>query len=177
MVRRLTPFLLHQARLRWSPAMQSVTTQEDLVQDVWLSALPKLATFDVRGDRATPALTRWLGRILINRLNDLFKSLARRLQHGKIFASTTLLRTIPNLSLHGIEQAIREEASGKAARALDRLEPLDRSIVIRHLFDGMTFEQIARKDERSRDSVAKRYQRALKKLEDTLGAGFLDGCQ
>ena len=62
---------------------------------------------------------------------------------------------------------IREQIE-KLQHELERLEPLEREIVVSHLWGGLTFVQIGKLVDRSSSSVHRYYQAALIKLRQAL---------
>src|SRR5262245_6482251 len=70
-VERFTPLLLAQASHRLGPELRRLTDPEDLVQDVWVRVLPRLAGLKPRDGRMTPVVLRFASSTLLNRLNSL----------------------------------------------------------------------------------------------------------
>jgi len=71
MVERFTPWLLVQARYRLGGRLKHLCDPEDLVNDVWAVAFPRLRGLDARDGRYTPVLVRFLSTTLLHRLEDL----------------------------------------------------------------------------------------------------------
>ena len=122
---------------------------EDLVQDVFVSALRRL-----RGLRTTEAFRGWLAAIARNRAIDYF----REARHAEPLEEAAL----PN----------------RAAPAHDAFELLDvirrlpeayRETLILRLVEGMTGPEIARQTGLTPDSVRVNLCRGMKMLRDSLG--------
>ncbi len=150
--------------------LDSDADAQDAVQEAWLNAFTRLASF--RGDAR---LTTWLTRIALNVALDL-----RRRRHA----------TEP-LDLHAVESldpdempmpfpAPEREAPESAAqraemralleRAIDRLPPLYRSVFMLRAVQEMSVEDAARALGVSADVVKTRFLRARALLRDALGA-------
>jgi RNA polymerase sigma-70 factor (ECF subfamily) len=65
--------------------------------------------------------------------------------------------------------AARRERAVQVAEALDRLPVHYREVVVLRHLEGLKFEEIARRMERSVDSVKKLWARSLAQLRDQLG--------
>jgi RNA polymerase sigma-70 factor (ECF subfamily) len=126
---------------------------EDLVQDVFLSAMKQL-----RGLRTAAAFRGWLGAIARRRAIDYFRE-ARR--HAPLDQQT---------------QQERGSAVGapEAFAALDAIRSLPeayRETMILRLVEGMTGPEIAQRTGLTPDSVRVNLCRGMKILRDLMGAG------
>lgn len=76
LIERFSPVLLAQARFR----MQHVrgAEPEDVVQETWVQALPKLRDLTPRDHRWTPVVLKFLTVILLRTVNDLMRRNLRR---------------------------------------------------------------------------------------------------
>jgi RNA polymerase sigma-70 factor (ECF subfamily) len=125
---------------------------EDLVQDVFLSAMKQL-----RGLRTAAAFRGWLGAIARNRAIDYFRG-ARNL---------TLLD----------EQELRGHGSSgtpEAFAALDAIRSLPeayRETLILRLVEGMTGPEIAQRTGLTPESVRVNLCRGMKMLRESMGVG------
>ena len=73
-IHRFTPVLLVSARWHLSRHRRGICDAEDLVQEVWAIALPRLAELEPREERYTPVLLKFLSSTLLN----LYRGLIRR---------------------------------------------------------------------------------------------------
>ena len=73
-----SPLLLAQARWRLGANHARTCDPEDLVQEAWLVALPRLRELRPRDGRATPVLLRFLATTILNRVNNLARDALRR---------------------------------------------------------------------------------------------------
>ena len=72
-VRRFTPVLLAQAAYRIDTGLRHLYDPEDLVHDVWTTALPKLSDLPVQEKGFTRLLVKFLSTILLYRFNNLVR--------------------------------------------------------------------------------------------------------
>ena len=140
---------------------------EDLVQDAWLAALPRLPDLPARDQRYTPVLMRFLSTALLNRSNTL---LQKHLQ-GKPLresperrrcrsSSTTRRRPSPG-------RCARRPAR-RCARCSTNLPAQDRDIVVLRGIEQNRNETVAKLLKLKPNTVAVRYRRALERLRKKL---------
>src|SRR5262245_7043472 len=135
-VKRFSPLLLAQAEFRLGQRLRRLCEPEDLVNEVWAIALPRLADLSSREGRRTPVLIRFLATTLLNRVNDLVKveitgPRGRRQAVGPARrADTDLFAKLPADSSGVVTSAVRRERNGAIAKALKELEPQDREIIM-----------------------------------------------
>ena len=124
---------------------------EDLVQDVFISAMKQL-----RGLRTAAAFRGWLGAIARNRAIDYYRESRER---------------APLEEISGREPAVRE-TSQDAFLVLDRIRSLPeayRETLILRLVEGMTGPEIAQRTGLTPDSVRVNLCRGTKMLRELLG--------
>jgi RNA polymerase sigma-70 factor (ECF subfamily) len=127
---------------------------EDLVQDVFLSAMKQL-----RGLRTAAALRGWLGAIARNRAVDYFRG-------AHIDASLDEVHSI------GCRPAQTADAESHAAlEAIRSLPQAYREILLMRLVEGMTGPEIARQTGLTPDSVRVNLCRGMKLLRAALEGG------
>jgi RNA polymerase sigma-70 factor (ECF subfamily) len=165
------------ARARMGRLMQGRVDPSDLVQEAFLTAHRDFAAF--RG--ATEAeLVAWLKQILVTRLADQIRRhvkakardvrLESRLADEVDQSSQALARAVPaHHNSTPSKQAVERERAVLLAEALKELPAhYEEVIVLRHL-EGLSFADVARRMERTVDSVEKLWVRALARLRRTLG--------
>jgi RNA polymerase sigma-70 factor (ECF subfamily) len=169
-------YLLLLARMQIGRRLQGKVDAADLVQETLLAAHRDLAQF--RG--ATEAeLVGWLRRILAANLVDLVRRycgaqrrdvrLERRLADEVDQSSRDIGLVLMTKDSSPSQRAVRREQAVLLADALKSLpEDYDEVIVLHHL-QGLNFPEVARRMERSVDSVKKLWIRALARLRDALG--------
>jgi len=131
---------------------------EDLVQATFLAAIERAAKFD-----STRALRPWLVGILVRQAG-----LARR--HGA--RTSELESSLAAADAEPGDAVADREFAEVLARALERLTPADREVLVPLLLDEKRAVQIARELEKRPDTVHMRIHRGLARLRKLLPAGF-----
>lgn len=173
LVERLTPLLLAQARVRIGKQLRVVIDAQDLVQEVWSIALPRMASLREREDLDASMMVAFLARILIYRCNDL----VRKHIVGKpraAGASQGMLAGLPVQQSGAVTRAVRRETQDAVRDAIDRLEDLDREIVVMRGIERHPVGQIAAVVGLTENAVSQRYGRALAKLKGLLPRDLAD---
>jgi RNA polymerase sigma-70 factor (ECF subfamily) len=129
---------------------------QDATQDVFVAAMKQIDT--LRDRQNTKA---WLYRIAHNRCMDLLRRKKRTERFG--------LRSAGGSDYHedtydfGISRALQV--------ALNTLWPSERALVYNRAVDEMDYAELALIYGTKAETLRKRYERARKKLEETLGGG------
>jgi RNA polymerase sigma-70 factor (ECF subfamily) len=179
-------FMRHRARLRrmvqlrLHPRLQGRVDPSDVLQEAYLEAWRRLKEFLRK--RPMP-LFLWLRRITGQRLVDQtrfhLRSKLRSVRHEVRLSAEDL----PEASSLSVAAELVERAAGPSERAmeaetrlqvlaaLERMDPVDREIlVLRHLED-LTNAEAARSLGIGESASSKRYFRALKRLKGVLSRG------
>ncbi|MGQ0636480.1 MAG: sigma-70 family RNA polymerase sigma factor [Planctomycetaceae bacterium] len=170
-------YLTLMARLEIGRRLQGKADPTDVVQDAFLEAARCFHQF--RGT-TEPELSAWLRQILATRLSHL----VRRFYGTKVrdVRLEQALRDELDHSSRAFEggfvarqsspsaQASRRELGVLLADALEVLPPDYREVIVLRHLEGLTFPEVARRMERSLDSVEKLWARALSRLKRALGA-------
>lgn len=174
LVDRFSPLLLVQARYRMQGPMRRHVDPHDLVQDVWLRALPRLGDFTSRGGRFTPALLAYLGTLLRNRARDLVsKHVAGKpvrlegVASGSRTADDPLARTFDEMT-GVVTRFARQEGSDRVLLSLEELDPQDREVVVLRAVEQRRNHEVAALLGEKPNTVAVRYKRALERLRALL---------
>ena len=166
------------ARVRMGRQLQGRVDPSDLVQEAFLAAHRDFSAF--RGTTEAE-LVSWLRQILVARLADLIRRhvkakardirLERRLAEELDQSSQALEQALPARYSSPSQQAAQRERAVLLAEALKEL-PTDYEevIVLRHL-EGLSFAEVARRMDRTVNSVEKLWVRALTRLRRALGGG------
>jgi len=173
-VARFSPLLLAQARYRLGPVLRPHYDPEDLVQDTWLAAMPRIAALAAPHERYAPALVRFLTTILVNRVRKLAhrclrgEPLERTVVHwGRDDSSSPLLR-IADPSGGVLQRVMLDEAGEQLLARLDQLSKRDREIIILRGIEQLANETVAMLLHLTPQAVSMRYQRALERLKRLL---------
>jgi RNA polymerase sigma-70 factor (ECF subfamily) len=163
------------ARLQVGRRLQGKVDATDLVQETFLEAHRDFRQF--RG-HTEPQLIAWLRRILATNLANLVRryqgtrrrdlNLERELTFELDQSWQALDRGLVAQQSSPSHQAARREQAVLLADALERLpEDYREAIVLRQL-EGLSFPEVARRMDRSEDSVKKLWARGLARLRRSL---------
>lgn len=165
-VTRLSPLVLAHARYRLGRLAQQ-HDPHDLVQDAWLTTLPRLRDLTPRDGRLTPVLLKFLSTAVLNRVRNLFYDQARR---GDVQSASQVFADRSG----AVTNAIRAERVAAVQATLDELEPADREVVLLRGVEQVSAPAAAVLLGISVDAVHKRYQRALLRLRARLPGSVFD---
>jgi len=176
---RFYPLLHFQATHRLGPSAGRINP-EDVVQDTWLKFLERRHDFEASGSRSTPYVVKYLSTINLNRANELLSKAAKRQkkeqQAGPGDRSDDQARPLDEYSA-GVTgpgtRAVRNESVARVLAALEELDGSDREILLLCIIEQLSHENVARLLNTSRNNVATRKLRALKKLREKLGPGSI----
>jgi len=176
LVQRLTPLLLAQASYRLGSRLRRHVDAEDLVNDVWLRALPHLRAAAAPAGRLTPPLMRFLAAILLRRVRDLYeKHIA-----GKPAVHPSPPRDMPSLDTiaheHSgvITKAMRGERTSLVSAAIAGLEDIDRTVLLLRGIEQRDNEEVAELLGLEPGTASARYRRALQRLRRELPESVFD---
>jgi len=128
-VARLSPLLRAQAHFRLGPLLRQRLEPEDVVAEAWIIALPRLGEFAPESGRATPRLLAFLGRTIVNKVNDHLKRCLRRGELPTQGASQDQekhgLMDVPADVSGVVTQAVRKERSTVVEESLRELPERD----------------------------------------------------
>ena len=176
MIDRVTPILLMQARHRLGPNLRDHYDLEDLVQEVWAIALPKLSTLADRDEFDTEQLLAFLGRILLFRVSNMVQKhitgKPRRDRAGSDQSSP--LQRLPDEQSGVITRAVKAERSTALHQAMDSLNERDRALIVSRGLERHPVKEIATVLGISENNVSVAYKRALDKLRALLPGSILE---
>jgi RNA polymerase sigma-70 factor, ECF subfamily len=173
LVERLTPALLVQAEHRVGGALRRFVDPADVVNDVWLAALPKLADFRPPRSRATAALLGFLGVILLRRVRDLyekhFADKPAQIEAAAGASSTADPMAALSADTTGVvTRATRGERRETLRAAIAELDDVDRAVVVLRAIEGRPMEEVTKATGLGANHVSVRLRRALEKLRRLL---------
>jgi len=167
-IERYSPLLLAQARLRLGPRLQRHHDPDDVVQETWAIALPKLASIVDRDGVPADVLLAFLGRILLYRVNNL----VQKFVVGKSLATSSQQRTalaaLPAHQSGVVTKIARGEITSAVGDALATLDDGDRELIVARGLEHNPVQQIATVLGVTPNVVSVRYRRALEKLRAAL---------
>jgi len=182
LVEKLAPLLLANARYRLGTVLGELYDPEDIVHDVWVVALPKLPELPSRDGRYTPVLLRFLATTLLYRVNNLVEKhirgkprrAGRGASDGPSSSAGDPVARLAADTTGAMSRMIRAEREDAVGKALARLEPRDRELVILRGVEGRPYKEVAVVLGRDPKVLAVEYQRALRKLRDKLPGSVFD---
>ena len=174
LVAHFSPLLRMQAEYRLPAGLKSHCSAEDLVDEVWLVALPRLADLEARGDRVTSVFLKFLGTTLLNKVNNLVtRFLVNRPRHlalGEAPSSNKecLLEGLQDSITSVVQAASRGETCQLLHAAIQKLDEQEREIVILRGIEQLANQQVAALLGLTPSGATMRYQRALRVLREFL---------
>jgi len=174
LIERFTPVLLVQARHRLRSPLGAHCEPEDLVQDTWLTALPRLSDLQQRDGRCTPVLLRFLGQILLNRYGTLLQKhiLGKPLRAQAVASDgTDTADSLGNVAAEQtgiVTRAMRSEAIERMRAAIAELSEDDQAVVVLRSIEQVSLPTTAQLLGATENAVAVRHHRALQRLRERL---------
>jgi len=164
------------ARVQIGRRLQGKVDPADVVQEVFLEVHRQFPHF--RGETEAEFLA-WMRKILAGQLALVMRKylgtqardikLEQQLE-AQVDRSSQMLDGALAASISTPSQrASRKEQALLLSQALDRLDEDYREVIILRHLEGLGFDEVARRMERSADSVQKLWVRALGKLRQSLG--------
>ena len=163
-------------RLRLDQKLRPKLDSVDIVQDALILALDGLKDFTYKNEGD---FLRWLSKIAENRLRDIFdkyhadkrdvhreipfKKEGRSTQGGSVGAAGPMRTTTPSVI------ACRKEAMDRLEKALDKLKPEYREIIVLKKIEGLSHAEIAERLGKNAGAVRMLLARAMAALTITYG--------
>jgi RNA polymerase sigma-70 factor (ECF subfamily) len=164
LVERFSPGLLAQARYRMGPVLARRIDPDDVVQDAWLIAIPRLGELAVADRRATPTVLRFLSSIVLYRTNQLLRAHLRRTTRQGQESPDAL----PTPDEGALTQAIRRETVRIVLAQVDALDPADQEVLVLRGLEQRAGKEVAELLGVSVEAVYVRYHRAIRRLRAAL---------
>jgi RNA polymerase sigma-70 factor, ECF subfamily len=168
-------YLLLVANNELEPALKAKEGASDLVQETFLLAQRGVEKF--RG-RTEAEWREWLRSILMNQLMNhrrKWQSTAKRQVNREVAIGGFPDGDWPGCDISPGAELIRREREVALLVALERLPKIDREVVVAHQRDGLTFEEIGRRQGITAEAARKRWSRALGRLSKEVGAAHDSG--
>lgn len=165
LVDRFGPVLLAQANYRLRGTLRSLCEPEDLVQEVWLTVLPRLSDLTARDGRWTPVVLRFLATTLVRKINHLLrKRIAVTGAESTPSTAPGLAALQPGVASH----ASRREQWTTVMAAIGQLSDDEQELLVLRGIEQLSNQEIARKLGIKDYEATRRYQRALARLRTSL---------
>jgi RNA polymerase sigma-70 factor (ECF subfamily) len=162
-------------RLQVGRRLRSKVDIEDLLQEIWMEIHRKIALF--RGESEREFLTwvrRVIGAILANQVRHYLGTKCRDLRLERALvdeldqSSCALNGNLVASESSPSQQAVRREQAVLLADALQELPEDYREVIILRQLEGLSFPDVARRMDRTEDSVKNMWLRALARLRRML---------
>lgn len=178
LVERFSPVLLAQARYRMQNLVRGAEP-EDVVQETWAAALPKLRDLVPRDGRWTPVLLKFLSVILLRTVNDLLRRSLRRRggdvgRGGDVATAADPLAQLPAAVSGIVTRLARSDRQDAVQRALAELPPEEREVVVLRGIEQLPNREVAKMLGVDDSVVTRRFQKALLRLRDLLPGSVFD---
>jgi len=174
-VARFSPLLLAQASYRLPREVRAWCEPEDLVNETWIVALPRLDRIECRDGRFTPTLVRYLSSTLLNLANNIarkhIRGESRRRASLPGAGETTAGDPADRLAADQVgvvTQAVHREREGRVMACLEELDPKDREVILLRGIEQQSSQVVALLLGLTPEAVAMRYARALERLRERL---------
>ena len=159
---RLFPWLRRRTRGRLPRWARGVLDTSDVVQDVLLHSIRLISGFE---STSSVAFRAYLLRAVDHRIRDEMRRVGRRDTHGGLEEDALPAADGPS----PLQQLIADEAWQRYLRALKRLTPRERRLIVGRGELGYSFKQLALIDDRaSADAARKALRRALVRLSQEM---------
>lgn len=174
LVVRFSPVLLVHARWCLGARLSQIYDPEDLVQETWAVALPKLQDFVPRGPRSTPPLIQFLSTILVNLANRL---ISRHIARGREIQEGSEDGHFDDLAVATrgvITSVVRRERESQLAKTIARLSEIDRTILVMRALEGRSARDVSVVVSLTEDAIHQRFSRTVRKLRELLPNSLFD---
>ncbi len=170
-VLRITPLLLVQAEYRLGRALRRLHDPEDIVNDVWAAALPRLGSLIVENGRRVPAFVGYLSTSVLHRVQRLQQRWLQEKRAASRSGEATgagLAAEIPADATSVVGRSVRNEHCVELRRAIAQLDAKDSEIVILRGIEQHPAAAVAAVLGLNDNAVNVRYHRALRRLIETV---------
>ncbi|MHB1560172.1 MAG: sigma-70 family RNA polymerase sigma factor [Isosphaeraceae bacterium] len=166
--------------LRLDPRLRGRVDPSDVIQEAFLESVERLPEYARQSDPMPPFL--WLRFLTLQRLQLVHRrqlgtkarDATREVSiHDRAFPAATsaaLAARLLGRDTRASEAAIRAERRIKLQQALDRMEPIDREVLVLRHFEQLSNGECARVLGLTESASTKRYLRALERLREILAA-------
>ncbi len=175
LVVRVSPILVMEARERLGPYLSKLYEAEDLVQEAWRIALPRLAELPEREGRRVPVVLRFLSTCIVNQVNNLLRKHLGKVDETRASLSNLEeLGDLPTESTNIISRVGRNDLYQKILAALENLPELDRRIILLRCVEQCSTAEAGLLLQLKPNTVAVKYRRALDQLRHRFPQSVFD---
>jgi len=162
--------LTNRIRQRLMPGMRRKIAASDILQEAYLSALPRLADFEDRGEGS---FGRWFGRIVEVKIADAVRRHVEATKRGVRREVTRAARCPTNriaaASPSPSQVLVGAELKEAVRAAFEKLPDDARRVIELLQHERLSLDEAADRLGRSKEAVKKLYGRALSRLEELVG--------
>jgi len=169
-VDRFSPLLMAQAHHRLGPALRRRVTPEDIVQEAWAIALPRLDSLAFEG-RVAPVIMKFLSTIVLHRVNRQIRAQIRDTEHGPGLHEW---HRRDDQHYGVLTSVIRREVVRSVVAAMDCLHARDREVLVLRLIEQRSGTETAEFLGISRDTVYVRQHRAVAEIRKHVANSLFD---
>jgi len=158
-------------RLRMGMELRSKLESMDLAQDALLSALGDLENFTYKNEGD---FLRWISTIAENRLRDNLdklhadkRDIRKEIRIGRPGANTVSKSAVSFTPIEATTPSVimsRKEELDKLEKAIDKLKPEYKQVIVLSKIDGLSYKEIADKLGKTSEAVRKLISRAMAAL-------------
>ena len=158
-------------RLRMGKELRSKLESMDLAQDALLSALGDLKNFTYKNEGD---FLRWISTIAENRLRDNLdklhadkRNIRKEIRIGRHGANPVSKSAVSFTPIEATTPSVimsRQEELAKLEKAIDKLKPEYKQVIVLSKIDGLTYKEIADKLGKTSEAVRKLISRAMAAL-------------
>jgi RNA polymerase sigma-70 factor (ECF subfamily) len=141
---------------------------ENITQDTFLRALKAIPRVSL--DRP---LKPWLFKIAINLCRQWAKRKRPQLFSEFVYSGKAGIDAVPDGSTPPLELLEEDELRERVREEVDRLPPLDQTVITLRFVEALSYEEIAQTMDLPLNTVRTRLRRAKQKLRSALGAGTI----
>ena len=172
------PFLEAQIRFRLGGGGRRDADVEDLIAEVWIRVLPRLADLQAREGHMAPVLAKFLSTTALNLANNFLRSRIRHLAQGGAGASPgeesarDPLDEQVRRTLGVLTRVEANETRALIREALGELSEVRRRVLVLRLFEQRSNQEVAEVLELRPNTAAVHYKRGLEELRARLPASI-----
>lgn len=173
---RLSPILVIEARERLGPYLSRLYDAEDLVQDAWLTAMPRFSDLKEQGGRYVPVALRFLSQCIIYRVNNLLRKHLGQVDdtRASLVSLSESKALLADETTDVIQRMARSDAYREVLVALESLPDLERKLVLLRGVEQNSTAEIGMILQLKANTVAVKYRRVLEKLRRLVPRSVFD---
>lgn len=173
---RFMPLVLSHARHRVRGLLAHVTTPEDIAAETWLVVLSRIPALELRNERATPSVVKFMGRVLLLKVRSTLDTHLRR---------AALVDAVPGAPIPSVSRmsasltsvlscVIRSETSRHVLRAVQHLSRPDRELFVLRGIERLSVAEVGELLGMSPNHAAVKYWRIIEQVKRAVPGSIFD---